>query len=156
AAGDRRIFGDAGDDPELMDAAIGRAVGIVFEADLPDRAVLLLERRHHISFAEAVGHQAKQRVFRWLRRALAGIGDDEAARAAQGRLGMAQQALVGIVPGTEAIGVGVELREYRIELAEPGDGRTLRYIRASVARRLQLAGANDSFVEGRKLVGRNG
>ena len=59
------------------------------------------------------------RVFRRQRRALAGIGDQEAARAAKGRLGMAQQALVSIVPRTEAVRVSIKLRKYRIELAEP-------------------------------------
>src|ERR1700724_2288994 len=104
-----------------MDAAIARAVWFSLEADFPDRTKLLLERRDHIAFAEAVGDQAEHRVFRRQRRALAGVGDEEAARAAQGRLGMAQQALLGIVPGTQAVGVGMELRKDRIELAEPGD-----------------------------------
>src|SRR5882762_5580996 len=102
-----------------MDAAIARAVGIILEADFPDRAELLFERRHHVALAEAVGHQPEHRVFRQLRRALAGIGDEEAARAAQGRLSMAQQALVAIVPGAQAVGVGMELGKERIELAEP-------------------------------------
>jgi hypothetical protein len=69
---------------------------------------------------------------------------------------MAQQALVGIVPGTQAIGVGMELREYRIELAQAHDGRTRRHIRAGVAGRFQLAGAIDAFVKQRQLVGRYG
>src|SRR5260370_12785564 len=106
-----------------MDAAVARAVGIVLEADLPDRPVLLLERRHHIPLAETVGHQAEHRVFRRQRRALAGIGDEETAGAAQSRLGMAQQTLVAIVPGTEAIGGGMELREYRVNLTAAPDSR---------------------------------
>src|SRR6266853_3062747 len=69
---------------------------------------------------------------------------------------MANEALVGIVTRAEAVGIGVELRENRVKLAQPHDWRTLRYIRAGVARRLQLAGAVDAFVEGRQLIGRDG
>src|SRR5258708_4104621 len=69
---------------------------------------------------------------------------------------MANEALVGIVARTETVGIGVELRENRVKLAQPHDRRTLRYIRAGVARRLQLAGAVDAFIEGRELIGRNG
>jgi len=69
---------------------------------------------------------------------------------------MANEALVGIVTRAEAVGIGVELRENRVKLAQPHDWRTLRYIRAGVARRLQLAGAVDAFIEGRQLIGRNG
>src|SRR5215470_3449628 len=69
---------------------------------------------------------------------------------------MAQEALVGVVPRTQAIGVGMELREYRIELAQAHDGRTRRHNRAGVARRFQLAGATDSLVKQRQFVRRNG
>ena len=67
-----------------------------------------------------------------------------------------QQALVAIVSGTQAVGVGVELREDRIELAKSGDGRTLRHIRAGIAGRFQLAGATDAFIEQGQLIGSNG
>ncbi len=50
----------------------------------------------------------------------------------------------------------MELREYRIELAQPHDRRAVRNIRARIACRFQLAGAIDAFVEGRQLIGRNG
>src|SRR5260370_15376076 len=89
-----------------MHAAIARAVRLELEADFPDRAVLLFERGHHILLAEAKRHQMEQRVFGQRRRPLSGIGDDEAARTAQGRLGMANKALVGIVAGRPARVIG--------------------------------------------------
>src|SRR5215475_245863 len=99
-----------------MHAAVAGTVLIELEADFPDRPVLLFERGHRVLLAETQRHQAEQRVFRHLRRALAGIWDEEAARAAERRLGMAQQALVGVMAGAETVGIGVELRENRVEL----------------------------------------
>jgi hypothetical protein len=139
-----------------MHAPVARAVGLVFEADFPNRAVLLFEHRHHILLAKAKRHQAEQRVFWQHRYRLAGIGNEEPARAAERRLGMAQEALVGIVARAQTVGIGVELREYRIELPQPCDRRAVRYVCACIARRFQLAGAIDSFVEGRQFVGLNG
>src|SRR5713101_4879596 len=116
-----------------MDAPVARAVRLEFEADFPDRAVLLFEHEHHVLLAEAIWHQPEHRVFRQHRRPLARIGDEEPARAAECRLGMAQEALVGIVARAQAVGIGVELREYRIELAQAHDWRAVRYIRARIA-----------------------
>jgi len=83
------------------------------------------------------------------------IGDEEAARAAQGRLGMAQQTLVAVVPSAQAIelyGIGKD----RIELAESGDRRAIGHVGTGVAGRLQLACSFDTLVERRQLVGRDG
>ena len=66
---------------------------------------------------------------------------------------MAQQALVAIVPGAQAIEVGMELGKDRIEFAEPGDRRTWRHIRARIAGRLQLAGSIDTLVERGQFIG---
>src|SRR5258707_1189817 len=104
-----------------MRAAVESAIRFEFEADFPDRAVLLLEHGHHILLAEAKRYQAEQRVFRQHRRPLSGIGHEEPARTAERGLGMAHKALVGIVARAKAVGIGVELREYRIEFAQPHD-----------------------------------
>src|SRR5258707_14954797 len=69
---------------------------------------------------------------------------------------MANKALVGIVARAQAVGIGMELREYRIELAQADNRRAIRHICARIACRFQLAGAIDTFVEGRELIGRNG
>jgi hypothetical protein len=47
---------------------------------------------------------------------------------------MAQQALIGVVTGAQSVRIGVELREYRVKLAEPGDRRAVWNIRAGIAR----------------------
>src|SRR5262249_38679379 len=93
AVGDSRIFGDGGDDPQLVHAAVARAVGLELEADLADRTELQLEGRDHVALAEAIGNEAEHRVFRRQRRTLARIGDEEAARAAQSRLKVAPETL---------------------------------------------------------------
>src|SRR5258707_6021569 len=100
-----------------MHTAVARAVRIELEADFPDGAVLLFKCGHHILLAEAKRHQPEERVFRQHWCPLSGIGDDESARAAQGRLGVTDEALIGIVTRSEAVGIGVELRENRVKLA---------------------------------------
>src|SRR6266849_10173144 len=104
-----------------MHAAVARAVRIELEANFPYRAVLLFEHGHHVLLAEPMRHQAEQGVFRHHWRPLSGIGDDEAARTAQGRLGVTDEALIGIVTRAQPVGISVELREYRIELAQSHD-----------------------------------
>jgi hypothetical protein len=116
-----------------MDAAIAGAVGIVFKADFADRAQLLLERWYDILFAEAVRDEPEQWIFRQSRDRLAGVGHDEPAGAAEGRLGMAQEALVGVVPCAEPVRVGVELRKERIEFALADYRRAHRDVGAGVA-----------------------
>src|SRR6516164_845069 len=100
-----------------MHAAVARAVGVEFEADFPDRAELLFEHGHHIPLAEAIGHQPEQRIFGRHRCALPGIGDDESARTAQGRLSMAYKTLIGIVTRAQPIGISMKLRENWVKLA---------------------------------------
>ncbi len=116
-----------------MHAAVARAVGLVLETNFPDRAGLLFERGDDVLLAEAIRHQPEHWVFRLHRRALSGIGDEKSARATQRRLGVAKEALVSIVMRTKPIGVGVELREYRIKFAHAHDRRTVRHIRAGIA-----------------------
>jgi hypothetical protein len=62
-------------------------------------------------------HQPEHRIFRLQRRAPSGIWHEKAPGASQDRLGVAQKALIGIVTGAEAVGVGMELRKEGIEFA---------------------------------------
>jgi hypothetical protein len=149
---DGRIVVDAGHDPQLMHAAVARTVGFVFEAHLADRPKLLFKGRDDVLLAEAVRNQLEHWIFRRQRRPLSGIGNQEAARATQGRLRMTQQALLGVVAGSETIGIGVELGKQGIELAVAGHRRAVHHVRAGVAGRFQLPGAIYAFVEGGKLV----
>jgi hypothetical protein len=156
AIGEGRIIGDARHDPKLMHAAVAGAVGLVFEADFPDRAVLLFEDGNHVLLAEAIWHQPEHRVFRQHRRPLSGIWHDKSAGTAEGRLGVAQEALVGVVTRAEAVGVGMELRKYGIELAHSRDRRAVRHVGAGIAGRFQLPRAFDAFEKRRLLIGIDG
>src|SRR5258707_15735544 len=105
-----------------MHAPVARAVGLVFEADFPNRAVLLFEHRHHILLAKAKRHQAEQRVFWQHRYRLAGIGNEEPARAAERRLGMAQEALSALGRAPRPLGLGWDCGDIGSRLPSPGTG----------------------------------
>ena len=124
---------------------------------------MLLEARHHIAAAEAVREQVELRILRRARarrpeaRQIDRVGNKEAARAAEGRMTMAAEALIGIMPGAEAVRIGGELRKGRIELAQPVDGisddrRAFDHHRAFIAGGLELAGTQNAFEERSLLV----
>src|SRR5262249_36675549 len=127
AVPDGRIVLDAPDGPQLVYSAVTRAVRLVFEAYLANRAVLRLERGNDVSFAETQRDQPKLRVFwgQWF--GFARVGHEKAARSTQRRLGMASEALIGIVPRAQPVGIGVELRKCRVELTQAGDRCALRH-----------------------------
>lgn len=77
------------------------------------------------------------------------------AGSAQSRLRVTQQALIGVVPGTEPIGIGVKLRECRIDFAESDHERAILDVGACVAGRLQLSGAQDPLLEGSQFIDLN-
>src|SRR5258708_26283422 len=112
---DRRIIIDSGNDPQLVHATVPGTVGFVFETYFTDGFILLLERRDDVLLSEAERHQSKQRVFGRRCCPLPGIGYQEATRTTERGLRMASEALVGIVAGSQSIGIGVELREHRVE-----------------------------------------
>src|SRR5580692_2214459 len=65
---------------------------------------------------------------------------------------MANKALIGIVPCTQTIGIGVRLREHGIEFAHSRDRRSIRHVGALITRGLELPGANNSFFKRCQLV----
>src|SRR5215831_8751174 len=136
-----------------MNAAIARTVGLVLETYLANRAVLRLERRDNVLLAEAQRNQPKLRVFRRQRLCVSRIRHEEPTRSTQRRLSMAGEALIGVVAGAQSIGIGVQLREGRIELAEARDRRALRHIGTNVTGGLQLPGAQHAFQERSQLIG---
>src|SRR5262249_32824658 len=117
--------------PKLMYAAVGNrvvlliaqdisaAVGLVDEADLPNRPILLFKVRHDVLFAKTMRNKIELRVFGLPRRAAGGdlrrIGDEESARSAQRRLEMAGEALVRVVARRHGGGDGGELGEEKSE-----------------------------------------
>ena len=151
--GDRRVILDAADHPQLMYAAITRAVGFVLKANLPDRSELLFEGWDDVLFSKAMRDKPEHRVLRQHRIGAAGVGHDEPARSAQGRLGMTQKALVGIVPRAEAIGIGVELGEEGVQLSLAYYRRSHRHIGAGVAGRFQLSRSVDPLQKGCQFIG---
>src|SRR5262249_8280913 len=82
-----------------------------------------------------------------------GIWHEEAAGAAQGRLGVAQETMVGIVAGARPVRVRVEMRGGRVEFAEPDDRRANHHPRAGSAGRVHLPRGIDALHEGDELVG---
>ena len=78
---------------------------------------------------------------------MSGIGHQEAARAAQRRLGVAGEALIGIVAGAQPVRIGMELRKHRVELAGARDLRAIGEVRALVTGRLELPSTQDSLLE---------
>ena len=84
------------------------------------------------------------------------VGDEESAGAAECRLRVACETLIGIVPRAQSVRIGRELRKQRIKLAAIGDRRSVRHRGAIIAGRLELSCAQDTFTKRRKLVGADG
>ena len=78
-----------------MHTPVARAVGIELKAGFQYRTKLREERGHYILFAEAVRNQIEIRVLR----DLALLGRDKSSRSTEHRLCMADEALVGVMPG---------------------------------------------------------
>src|SRR5882757_6700611 len=57
---------------------------------------------------------------------------------------------------TQAVGVGMKLREHRVEFAQSDHRRTIGNVGAVVAGRLKLAGSLNSFQERRQFVSIDG
>src|SRR5262249_30713329 len=152
AVGNRWIPGDTAHGPELMHAAVAGSVRFEFEPHLPDRPKLLFEAWHDVLLAEAMRNELEHWIFRPQRRALARIWNKEPARTTQCRLGVTQKALLGVVPGSKAVGIGVELWKGRIEFAHAHNQASVREIGACIAGRLQLPRSEDALGEGNLFV----
>src|SRR5215468_9875230 len=59
AVGNRGIIGAPTDCPELMDSTVASTVGLVLEAHLADRPILLFEAGHSVLPSKTVWHEAK-------------------------------------------------------------------------------------------------
>src|SRR5215470_3858954 len=103
AVRDGRVVGAAAYGPELMDPAIWCAVRFVLEAYFTHRAESMFEARHHVLPAVAMGNEPELRILCLLGNCIAGIWNEKAARAPQGRLCVAGEALIGIVPCAQSI-----------------------------------------------------
>ena len=130
-----------------MHAAVAGSVWIKFEPNLSNGAELFLEGWNDVLFAETMRNQLEHGIFRRQRRALARIGDEKSTRPPQRRLGVAQKALVRIVPSAKAVGVRVELREQRIKFAQADNRTAVGHVGTCVARGFQLPSAVDAFHE---------
>src|SRR5579864_7102202 len=104
-----------------MYAAVGSAVGFVFEAHLPDRTELTLKTWDDVLPPIPVRHQAELRILGLVGSRVAAIRNDEATRSSEHRLRVAGKALIRIVPRSQSVGIGVELGEHRIEFAQTSD-----------------------------------
>src|SRR5713101_140517 len=135
-----------------MYSAIRCAIGLVFESHFPNRTELMLKTRDDVLPPIPVRHQAELGILRLMGTLVAGIGNDEAARSSEHRLRVAGKALIGVVPRAQAVGIGVELGEHRVELAQTSDRRTVGHVGTGVAGGLELAGAQDTLDEGCQLV----
>jgi hypothetical protein len=67
-------------------------------------------------------------------------------------LRVANKALIGIVPRSQAIGIGVELRKHGIKFAHSRNRRSIRHIGALIAGGLQLSGADNSFFKRSQFI----
>src|SRR4249920_1645194 len=128
-----------------MDSTVRSAVGLAFEAYFANRTKPMFEAGNNVLSAIPMRHQVKLRVLSLLWLLATGIRNEEATRSSEHRLCMAGKALIRIVPGSQAVGVGVELGKYRIEFSQSCNGRTIGHIGAVVASGLQLASAQDAF-----------
>src|SRR5512133_1828097 len=135
-----------------MHTAVSSAVRLVFEAHFADGAELVFKTRNRVLAAVAVRDQAKLGILGGPGSFVAGVGNEEASRASQGRLRVTGKTLVGVVAGAKSVGVGMELGENRVEFALIGDGRAVGDVGAIVAGGLELAGAQNAFGERCQLV----
>jgi hypothetical protein len=117
-----------------MNAPVRRAIGFVLEPHLSNRSKLLFETRHDVLPPVATRYQVKLRILRLPRSRVGRIRNKEAPGSAKRRLSVARETLVGVVPRSQAIGIGVKLRKHGIELAQSRDRRTIGNIGAVVAR----------------------
>src|SRR5262249_19590719 len=150
AVGNRRIIRTPANRPELMHAAISRAVGVEFETHFSDGAELFLEDRDYVLPSEAMRNQPELRILRRLRNRIVRIGNDEPTRPTKDRVSMADEALIGVMPRAQSIGIGAFLGKRRIQLA--GNQRTFQYVGSGVASGFQLACAQNPFLERCALV----
>src|SRR5215468_7886970 len=133
-----------------MHTAVSRAVSVELETHFPDGAELFLEGGDFVPPSEAMGNQPELRILSRLRNRLARIWNDEPSRSTQDGVSMTDEALIGVMPRAQSVGIGASLGKHRIQFA--GNRRTIRYIGAFVASGFQLAGAQNPFFERCALV----
>ena len=135
-----------------MDSTVRGAVGFAFEAHFANRTKAMFEAWYNVLPAIPMWHQVKLRVFSLLWLLATRIRNEKAARSAEHRLCMAGKALIGIVPRSQAVGVGMELGKHRIEFSQSCNGRAIGHIGAVVASGLQLSSAQDAFEKGCEFI----
>src|SRR5262249_52144491 len=133
-----------------MHSTIPRRIRLVFEAHLANRAVLLLEGWDDILSAEAVWYQPKLRILCLLWSGIGRIWDDDYAGASELRLGMAHEALIGVMPCVCIVVIGSDLREQRIQFT--GNRGAIRHVVAAIAGSLKLASPLNSFFKRCTLI----
>src|SRR5215467_14634282 len=92
--------------PELMHSAISRTVCVELETHFPDGAELFLEDRDYVLLSEAMWNQPELRILRLLRNGIARIWNYEPARSTQNRVSMTDEALIGVMPRAQSVGIG--------------------------------------------------
>jgi len=133
-----------------MYTAITSAVGVELEAHLADRSVLLLKDRNDVLSSKTMGNEPKLRILRRLRGRVCWIRNYESSGTAKDWVTVTNEALIGVVPSAQPVGIGANLREDGIQFT--GNRRTVGYVRTVIASGLQLTRAQNALFEGSPLI----
>jgi hypothetical protein len=94
-----------------MHTPISRTVGVKLESHFTDGAVLLFKDWDNVLSSESMRNEPKLRILRRLRKGIAWIGNDESSGTTKDRVSVTDEALIGVVPSAQPVGIGSNLRK---------------------------------------------